>query len=541
MVIVNEMASEEVTVAVDVRDDSIAKTLERDSAMEIEMMELFEDLSLEDIMVNKACVGKVMGCKNMAASVVRKILLGIWNLEETWRMKKFEDGVQGFFFESEADCAFVLNKRPWLVNGVLLNLKSFPIEGEVRVSEFDLARFWVEFHGLPTCCLSENNIPTLAKKSGSNPEVLIQFKYEKLPYLCFNCGKLAHTNRECLAPTTWVTPPSGKAVRMYGPWIKTDGPSGNCFSAVAFRSDVIHAEEGVKLSGANHRSKGSWRRRPLSIQSKKGEGSSKAAAVAERPAIAGEGTSVGTLHGTMHGTVHGGGRPWSTKLDDVAQNVGMQVVPGVECLDIPNIWACKSQVAHHFPEPTNFKWPSNDPNLQKLYCELLGPDYTNMYKAQPSLISNPPNVSKMIIHLLGSKKRKAHTWYQPIPKKFLDSLFEDESRSPVETNVTTAPEIDKLKDSNGRDVEIQPFNPGRSDGPTKGRRKKGLRAASSSALKKNLGVKTRRRKKLIREANEGNPINLDQVLAQCVDVPITYVQNFGNGEEAARAMAPPLP
>ncbi|KAF4384084.1 hypothetical protein G4B88_030980 [Cannabis sativa] len=496
------MASEEVTVAVDVRDDSITKTLERDSAMEIEMMELFEDLSLEDIVVNKACVGRVMGCKNMAASVVRQILLGIWNLEETWRMKKFEDGVLGFFFESEADCAFVLNKRPWSVNGVLLNLKSFPIEGEVRVFEFDLARFWVEFHGLPTRCLSENNIPTLSKK------------------------------------------------------------------VVAFRRDVIHVEEGVKLSRANHCPKGSWRRRPLSIQSEKVEGSSKAAVVAERPTIAGEGTPVGTWHGTMHGTVHGGGRLRSTDLDDVAQNLGMQVVPGVElptpdfahvgpgeemaelpdvgpsliqCLDIPHIWACKSQVPHNFPEPTNFKWPSNDPNLQKLYCELLGPDYTNMYKAQPSLISNPPNVSEMIIHLLGSKKRKAHTCYQPIPEKFLDSPFEDENRSPVETNVTTAPEIDKLKDNNGHEVVIQPFNPGTSHGATKGRRKKGLRAASSSALKKNSGVKTRRSKKLIREANEGNPINLDQVLAQCVDVPINYVQNFGNGEEAARAMPPPSP
>ncbi|KAF4378532.1 hypothetical protein F8388_022353 [Cannabis sativa] len=155
-----------VTIEVDTRDSMIAKTLERDSEMEIEMMDLFEDLSLEDIVANKACVGKVMGCKNMAASVVKKILMGIWNLEDVWRIKKFEDGVLGFFFESEADCTFVMNKRPWLVNGVLLNLKPWPIEGEVRVSEFELACFWVEFHGLPTRCLSKNNIPLLAKKVG---------------------------------------------------------------------------------------------------------------------------------------------------------------------------------------------------------------------------------------------------------------------------------------------------------------------------------------------------------------------------------------
>ncbi|KAF4400208.1 hypothetical protein G4B88_019417 [Cannabis sativa] len=109
-------------------------------------MVIVKDLSCEEVrrsrwrltqliqvlrMVNRVCVGKVMGCKNMVASVVKKILLGVWNLNQSWCMKKFEEGVLGFFFDFEEDCTLVMNKRPWLVNGVLLNLKPCPLEGEV--------------------------------------------------------------------------------------------------------------------------------------------------------------------------------------------------------------------------------------------------------------------------------------------------------------------------------------------------------------------------------------------------------------------------
>ncbi|KAF4400713.1 hypothetical protein G4B88_001268 [Cannabis sativa] len=356
-----------VTIEVDTMDSMIAKTLERDSEMEIEMMDLFEDLSLEDIVANKACVGKVMGCKNMAASVVKKILMGIWNLEDVWRIKKFEDGVLGFFFESEADCTFVMNKRPWLVNGVLLNLKPWPIEGEVRVSEFELACFWVEFHGLPTRCLSENNIPLLAKKVGqlvksggkrkeetlgSMPEVWVHFKYEKLPYLCFNCGMLAHSNKDCSATTAWVTPPKGAAVRMYGPWIKVEGSSGSYFSAATYRREIVHCNEGAQFNAVGQRTRGNWKRRPLAFRKEDGEGSSQA----------------------------------------------------------------------------------------------------------PSDLSNPPNVFEMIVHLSGSKKRKAHQWYQPIPDKLKESPFEEEVHE-TGTIDNAAPE-DKLTDADGKEITVEKIDLG---------------------------------------------------------------------------------
>ncbi|KAF4358084.1 hypothetical protein G4B88_021833 [Cannabis sativa] len=153
-------------VSVKTVDENMNNTLVRDSALELEMLELFEDITLEDVVANKACVGKVIGCKDMSTSVVKKILTGVWRRLGPWRMKKCEEGVLGFFFEHEEDCSFVLLKRPWLVNGVLLNIKPWPVEGEVRAGEFAVARFWVQIHGLPTRCLTNDNAPIVAKKIG---------------------------------------------------------------------------------------------------------------------------------------------------------------------------------------------------------------------------------------------------------------------------------------------------------------------------------------------------------------------------------------
>ncbi|KAF4369242.1 hypothetical protein F8388_022898 [Cannabis sativa] len=549
MAIVEECA--EVTVGVDSIDAGAAKLLERDSDLEIEMMELFEDLSLEDIVINKACVGKVMGCKTMPASVVRKILLSVWNLEKNWKMKKFKEGVLGFFFDSEEDCSKVMNRRPWLVNGVLLNLRPFPVEGEVRTSEFEVARFWVEFHGLPTRCLSDNNIPILAKKVGqlvktdgksreevvrrgflrcwidvwishpfpagfflkadATPDSWVQYKYEKLSYLCFNCGHLAHSSRDCLYPTAWVTPTIGPAVKMYGPWLKAQRAV-RCFSDDHRKKEANPPP--VKGTGV------------VQVADSNGEGGA-------RPS---------TMHGadtTMQRSMHGSGstnvRGGATvgevvinnispcapeilnipardvlterPLPDFAQPIGpneaeVDLIPDIgpsliQSLEIPHIWTCKSQTPHHFPEPINFKWPTNNPDLQKLYCELIGPDYTDLYKAQPSLISNPPDLSQMIIHLLGTKKRKAHTWYNPIPEVYKDSLF-DNNDGASSTN-----QISPSKVSSTRELGSATFKLG-SNGDTEDKAKNKRKARitrSPQGLRRNSGVKTRRSKKLLQDGD----------------------------------------
>uniref|UniRef100_A0A803Q9Z4 CCHC-type domain-containing protein n=1 Tax=Cannabis sativa TaxID=3483 RepID=A0A803Q9Z4_CANSA len=298
-------------VVVDSIDENSNKLLERDSNMEMEMLELFEDITLEDVVINKACIGKVMGNKEMPASVVKKILMGVWRNIGSWRMKKCGEGVMGFFFATEEDCQFVMEKRPWLVNGVLLNLKPWPLEGEVRIAEFDVAHFWVQFHGLPTRCLSDDNTPIIAKKIGAfiksdekpkfelvrrgylrcwvdiwithpftagfflkavgKEETWIQFKYEKLPYLCFNCGRLTHLDKICHVPKAMVIPKVGKAIQIYGPWIKSDTGRNNCFTMEGKGITQWQIEDSGRTWGkGTSEKKGTWKRRNPNSRPEKG-------------------------------------------------------------------------------------------------------------------------------------------------------------------------------------------------------------------------------------------------------------------------------
>ncbi|KAF4376060.1 hypothetical protein F8388_022581 [Cannabis sativa] len=84
----------------------------------------------------------------------------------------------------------------------------------------------------------------------------------------------------------------------------------------------------------------------------------------------------------------------------------MDLVPDIgptiaQSLNIPHSWVCRSQRPHNYQEPVPLRWPNNDNVAQKMFFQLYDPDYLDLYKAQPSIIPNPPNLSEMIDHVLG--------------------------------------------------------------------------------------------------------------------------------------------
>ncbi|KAF4379337.1 hypothetical protein F8388_013555 [Cannabis sativa] len=444
---------------IDVEKDELMK---RDSNLEMEMLELFEDITLEDVVVSKACVGKC------------------------------EDGVLGFFFDDEDDYHFVMEKRPWIINGVLLNLKPWPVEGEVRF-------------------LSNENVPILAKKVGNlvkmeekrkeelvrrgylrcwievwlshpfpsgfflkaddKPDSWVQFKYEKLPHLCFNCGKLAHWDKICSAQTTMVIPTGGFAVPMYGTWIKSDAGRSNCFNMgwKGTTRSLMVREEILEWDFAKSLRRHTWKRNKNSEVStaKLVNGVSLDVQVVGKEAVATKDKESGQKRKIVHGgtstTPHSelqsteeahakvadgisnesdivvqnmenvGNRQLEVGINEVGPNYldlptpdfslrleGIDMIPDIgptiaQSLDIPHSWLCRSQRPHDVPEPTPIKWPNDDLEAQKMFFQLYGPDFTDMYKAQASLICNPPDLSMMIVQLLGTKKMKPHTWYHPCP------------------------------------------------------------------------------------------------------------------------------
>ena len=51
--------------------------------------------------------------------------------------------------------------------------------------------------------------------SPKGDKVWVAFNYERLLGMCYNCGKLAHEERDCLLPKT-----SEHGERQYGDWLR---------------------------------------------------------------------------------------------------------------------------------------------------------------------------------------------------------------------------------------------------------------------------------------------------------------------------------
>ncbi|KAF4380255.1 hypothetical protein F8388_024548 [Cannabis sativa] len=522
-------------ICMDVRDEETDKLLERDSNMEMEMLELFEDITLEDVVASKACVGRVIGCKDMLASVVKKILQGVWRWLGYWRMKKCPDGVLGFFFEEEEDYQFVMDKRPWIINGVLLNLKPWPIEGEVSLGEFEVAMFWVQFHGLPTRFLSLDNVPLLAKK-------------------------LAHWEKLCSSQTAMVIPRCGPAVQMYGTWLKSETGRSNCFNMAGNGTikSVVEFEEVPEWDFAPRNRKNYWRRKknlddqklpPAAVTALNiGEGQSNKRKVVQgqtsttsvRPDVAGteleeramgneklydESPPVENVEFRLMENIQQTDGPniFELPTPDFSLNPnGLDLIPDIgptiaQSLEIPHSWLCRSQTPHDFPEPTYLKWPNDDLEAQSKFFQLYGPDFTNLYKAQASLISNPPDLSMMIVQLLGSKKRKPHTWYQPTP-------------AITSFDLPSCPDVSKTTTEVEGNGEAK-FNIGSSD-KAEEKRKRRLRRSGITNSKRNSGVKTRRERRkeaLLARDIASVGIGGGFCLAWRNDVTIDIVETFDSG------------
>ncbi|KAF4401819.1 hypothetical protein G4B88_013106 [Cannabis sativa] len=412
----------------------------------------------------------------MPASVVKKILGGVWRRLGFWRMKKCGEGVLGFFFYEEDDYHFVMERRPWIINGVLLNIKPWPVEGEVHSGEFEVASFWVQFHCLPTRFLSNENIPILAKKVGNlvkkeekskeelvrrgylrsnieiwlshpfpsgfflkadgKPDSWVQFKYEKLPHLCFSCGRLAHWEKVCSDEPTMVYSKIGPAVPMYETWIKSKTGRSNCFNMKGKGTSqlIIEREEVPEWELTRNRGRNTWKCHAKVLE-KMSRSSGDSAVVIPEPGeengidkdkvedstMTGghkqknvqEGTS--TTEPIVLGTGEDCTRTGGISVADGngvqnVENVGDRQMEGpdgeeripdigliiAQSLEIPHSWLCRSQRPHDFPEPIPLKWPNDDPKAQELFFKLYVPDLTDMYKAQASLICNPPDLSMMI-------------------------------------------------------------------------------------------------------------------------------------------------
>ncbi|KAF4347206.1 hypothetical protein G4B88_021527 [Cannabis sativa] len=79
----------------------------------------------------------------------------------------------------------------------------------------------------------------------------IQLKFERLSMLCYNCGRWGHEKKDCEKPMLMEKNEDEQLVPKYGPWLKEDDPTPNCF--VAFRQGQVVNDEEVAEQGIDGR------------------------------------------------------------------------------------------------------------------------------------------------------------------------------------------------------------------------------------------------------------------------------------------------
>lgn len=220
-----------------------------------------------------AFLRKLITMMSIHKSLLQTIFLNVWRMATKWSIMESEQGVYSFFLDSKEDCKTILGKRPWIINNSLLNIIEWPEAGFWYNSNFDSTVFTIQAHGLPIQYVSDKNAERIAMKASvslssdgkSKLEIInrgficfkvliminhhlpggfflnipkrepiwIQFKYPKLPFICFNCGRLDHDQKKCPIATAIVYPLVGNAIKMYGHWIKIEGKNSSCFDAKA--------------------------------------------------------------------------------------------------------------------------------------------------------------------------------------------------------------------------------------------------------------------------------------------------------------------
>ncbi|KAF4401455.1 hypothetical protein G4B88_001649 [Cannabis sativa] len=168
------------------------------------------------------------------------------------------------------DALNVLARRPWFVCGALMVLMPWPAWLTPAEIRFDKTPIWVSVESIPPFYWNLSNLKEIAAKASpvyelpngvedvvgmstlrfratidlNKPlfsgfflrrqklkDLCLQYRYEKLPKLCFKCGILTHDQSTCFKPPTVVKDSEGNFYPLYGTWLKNDSQDKSTLSA----------------------------------------------------------------------------------------------------------------------------------------------------------------------------------------------------------------------------------------------------------------------------------------------------------------------
>uniref|UniRef100_A0A803PCD7 DUF4283 domain-containing protein n=1 Tax=Cannabis sativa TaxID=3483 RepID=A0A803PCD7_CANSA len=188
---------------------------------------------------NQVLIGKILSRYKLGKAAIQGSLRLSWSAIKGWKWKEIEDGLIKFTFANRNDAMNVLARRPWFVCGSLMVLMPWPSWLTPSEIKFDKTPMWVRIESIPPFYWNLSNLKELASRASpvhelpqgiedaigmSNlkfratidlnkpvfsgfflrrqrlKDLWIQYKYERLPKMCFKFGLLTHEQSICFKP-----------------------------------------------------------------------------------------------------------------------------------------------------------------------------------------------------------------------------------------------------------------------------------------------------------------------------------------------------
>ncbi|XP_030959369.1 uncharacterized protein LOC115981364 [Quercus lobata] len=184
---------------------------------------------------NFSIAAKFLTKRAINVDIIARTFTPLWRVQNGFKIKVIGDHKILFSFEKKKDVDRIMSSEPWSFDKHLVIMHRYENEGPLQEIKFDRTVFWVQIHGVPMRYMTIEAVEKICSTVGKvirptdprvydggsflciqvsidlilplcrgllvslnkDKQVWISFKYERLPNLCYWCGRLTHDDKDC--------------------------------------------------------------------------------------------------------------------------------------------------------------------------------------------------------------------------------------------------------------------------------------------------------------------------------------------------------